>query len=899
MSRTGERIIALLAASIFPVLSVRAQCQVKGIVKGMDGKVLQGVTLRLLPDTSERILAFGFSARDGRFRLNFEPSHGIRYRLVAAGLNLHSDTSVIAPLHPGMDSLPNPLEIMLSPAPSNLEEVVVRSPAMPFKSKGDTLEYDASRFRTAQTSKLEHLLQNMYGFDLGPDGRIRYNGREIDRILIEGEDIAERDYRLISRNLGAALVEKVQVLSDFSEDRLMKEVGRSGRIGINLTIDSSHRGRPTGSVEAGGGTGGREWLDNSAIRVGDLLKSMAFMKYNETGEPSGWDADHHFEDSRPEDSRTTAGLQENVATGLVPLPPLENTYIRDNRDLGSHVMANAKSGNGFRYKALFGLDKSGLRNEAWSEEAHYLPDGRSWTMQQRIRSRSQSLGVTGRIGIDYDRGRRQTGRWRLILNGGNSRDDYGDLASGAIADTLSETLNSTRSRVGFEGEHAVRLPGGRVLKGKLSFDRHLLHQGFLVHTGRLSGLFQSDSSQNRFWQELDATGNTAEASLVLHGRGKSTDWRMGWRLQLMDLMQRSKGWTLAEGVAMLQDPSLSNSDLNMCRVEAFASLERRLSEKTGMSASLQAGFGAMTHILDGRANATGFPLHSLSVSLNRRLSILRFLNIELSTSSLMQSAGFFHPSALLTGEATVRWPAEAPTPMQRHSIRLRHISNSLSKGREFMFGGSFVRSDGAYSLSYERTPSLLIAFPLAMPASNLIDVQARFQKYVVGLKTKTGVSGGAMLMQERLLYNSTPGLHRTAQMHARWHAVTAFQGKTDFEASLMAAWISDRLLPETGFVSGFTQWNFQGHLKCRIGWTEKLFTAVMGRFYLLDRSRVMHAIDMHASFTATPKWRFTLIGHNLLDVKTLSQRMPGLGSLSERNTALVGRYVQLRVALDF
>ena len=154
-------------------------------------------------------------------------------------------------------------------------------------------------------------------------------------------------------------------------------------------------------------------------------------------------------------------------------------------------------------------------------------------------------------------------------------------------------------------------------------------------------------------------------------------------------------------------------------------------------------------------------------------------------------------------------------------------------------------------------------------------------------------------MQERLLYNSTPGLHRTVQMHARWHAVTAFHGKADFEASLMASLITDRLIPETGSVAGFTQWNFQGHLKCRIRWSERIFSALMDRFYLLNRSRFVHAVDMHASVMATPKLRFTLIGHNLLDIRILSQRMPGLGNLSQRNTALVGRYVQLRVALDF
>jgi outer membrane receptor protein involved in Fe transport len=76
--------------------------------------------------------------------------------------------------------------------------------------------------------------------------------------------------------------------------------------------------------------------------------------------------------------------------------------------------------------------------------------------------------------------------------------------------------------------------------------------------------------------------------------------------------------------------------------------------------------------------------------------------------------------------------------------------------------------------------------------------------------------------------------------------------------------------------------------------------AVMDRFYLLDQpSRFMHAVDLHASLEIPPAWRFSLTGHNLLDVDRISQRVPGPGSLSERSTALVGRYLQLRVAVDF
>ena len=247
----------------------------------------------------------------------------------------------------------------------------------------------------------------------------------------------------------------------------------------------------------------------------------------------------------------------------------------------------------------------------------------------------------------------------------------------------------------------------------------------------------------------------------------------------------------------------------------------------------------------------------------------------------------------------MRWPAMEFATFRRHSLRFRHVSNSLAKGRETMFSGSYLRSEGAYTLCIERTPSLLIGIPRPMPASGLFDMQVRHQKYLAGWRTKAGFSGGVSYMHERLVYNSTPGLHHLTRIQARVHAVTVFQGSLDFEASLLGEFVADRLMPDNGHNIGSEQWNLQGHVKCRIRFSEKAFSAVMDRFYLLDPSRLTHALDLHASFSLSPRWRGSLVGHNLLNVRRLTQRVPGLANLSERNTALVGRYLQVRLSLDF
>lgn len=900
MRKAGERLVSIIAFAMLPIVAVQAQVHVAGVVQGADGQPLRGVNLRVVSAGTETAVAFGATSKDGRFHLVFTPDEGVRYNLLATRLGFHPATVPLGKSGNMGDSLPDRMVIRMDSAASTLSEIVVRSTAAPFKTKGDTLEYDASRYRSSETRKLEDLLRQMSGFDLAPDGRIRYNGREIDRILIEGEDMTDRNYRLISSNLDAGLIDKVQVLQDFTIDRLMKEVERSGRIGVNITIDSSRRGKVTGTAEAGAGIGGKEWLDNNAIRVGERLKSLAFLRYSETGEASDTDVGYHFNGGvQGLESEDFSDMPKPVTAGSIPLPPMEGTYVRDNRDMGSHLMFNARLRRGVKFRALVGADISRLQNAASGSERLSLPNGQSWSIRQDTRSTSQSLGLIGRMGMDYDRGGKHTGRWMMGVGSGRDMDGFNDMSTGAVADTLVEDLKTIERGLRIHGEHLSKLRSGKILKGGVSLAIDRLNQDFQTDTRRLSGLMRSDSAPTRYTQNLDGYGKRGQAGLSLHGRSGKKDWRLGVHMAFEGLLFETHGWAgyNPDGRAFELIPSATN--LNRRVVRGVAALERPLTGKTRISASLQGGYAHVSRFLDGSWQEGGFPLYAMNLALRKRLSLLRIYSVELSSSLSLPGLEHFHPTALLNGDATVRWPVDRHSTYSVHAFRFQHHSNRLSKGREYMLAGALSTSVGAYSLCYERTPALLIAYARAMPSSAHIDLQYSLSQYVRGLKTKMGVTGGAAFMEGRLVYNSTPGIHRMLQTHLRAHAVTAYQGKFNWEASFQASMAADRLLPERGSPSGSSQWSLQGHLKCRLRWSERFYTAVLDRFYLLDPSGFIHAVDLHASLEVPPVWRFSLTGHNLLDVDRLSQRVPGLGSLSERSTALVGRFLQFRVAVDF
>ena len=893
-------LLLLVSIPVWFAFAVHAQSirLVTGRITGAEGAPVPGATLRVFAMDSKTPIAYGSSGTDGSFTIRFTPAPGAGYRLVAASLGYETSEAHIG--SHADETGPAPFEIRLVPSAVTMKEVLVRSPVQKHSQRGDTLEFRASDFYTKETRKLEDLLRGMTGFELGADGRIRYNGREVDRILIEGEDLAENNYRLVSRNLGAAAIDKVQLVKDFTVDRLMKEVGNSGKVGINVTLSESHRRRPTGSLEAGSGVGGRDWTDNNVVFVGGRLKSLAFLRYNENGDPSDSDMDLHYNGSEGGNSvETEAWLERPVKSGIVPMPPLEKAYVRDNRDFAGYLMASARVDDGIRIRILAGTDRSSTRFAAVGTDRHFMPDGRTWALDQQTRQETQNGNLTVRTELSWDKGRDHTGRWQVNLARNHGIDGFNDIASGAIDDTLTERLASKRDALLIRGEHLVRLGPGRLLKTTVRFSNQRLEQGFDVYTHRLAGLFPFDSLLAFHRQDVSVGRLQGEGAAILHARKGRTDWRTGLRFNGDGQVSGSTGWSARQSDVPLFEMPDSRSEFIHYGFAGFVGLKRRLSKRVSLEGRMDAGPSHIRFGYDNIENTFRFLSHSLNVSFKRQISLARHLTLDVSSERHPPGHEFFHPYPLLSGEATVMWPADRVSAIGRFSIRTHYFSNRFSKGREFAFSSVYSRSNRAYSLGFERSPSFQITYPRPMPTAGILDLRCRFEQFVRGLRLKAGLSGGLQLSNERLYLNSVPGTHRLANLHMRIHAATSFVGRVNLEGSFQAGRMSDRMSPEAGIPVRFSQWAFQGHLKCRLRWSDRFFAAFMHRFHQMGPSGILNALDLHASLVMPHRWRFTLLGHNLLDVGSFSQRVPGMNSYSERGTMLVGRYFQFRAALDF
>jgi hypothetical protein len=133
-----------------------------------------------------------------------------------------------------------------------LEGFEITEMFIPVQVKGDTIEYSAEAFRPVEGSALEELLKRLPGVEVDSDGKITVGGREVAKILVEGEEFFSDDPRVAARNIPADFVDRVQTYERRSDQARFTGIddGNEETV-INLSFKPGMRkgwfGRLTGS----------------------------------------------------------------------------------------------------------------------------------------------------------------------------------------------------------------------------------------------------------------------------------------------------------------------------------------------------------------------------------------------------------------------------------------------------------------------------------------------------------------------------------------------------------------------------------------------------------------------------------------------------------------------------
>lgn len=175
-------------------------------------------------------------------------------------------------------------KILLKQDKEVLNAASITANGNPIIVKKDTVEYNATSFKTTENDMLEDLLKKLPGVEVAEDGTVTANGETISKITIGGKTFFLDDPQLASKNLPAKMIEKIKVVQKKSEQSEFTGIDDGNE---ETVIDLSvHRGMMNGAIGNISLGGGRD-VPSSGIGAANRYQGGAFVgKFTEKSQLS-------------------------------------------------------------------------------------------------------------------------------------------------------------------------------------------------------------------------------------------------------------------------------------------------------------------------------------------------------------------------------------------------------------------------------------------------------------------------------------------------------------------------------------------------------------------------------------------------------------------------------------
>ena len=158
------------------------KANITGIVVDAENSPLASSTVMLLAAKDSVLTSFAVTDANGKFQIK-NASTGA-YLLKVSYVGFATQT---IPVEVGDKEEIDLGSVSLTAASEVLTEVEVTSEHIPIQIKKDTIEYNADAFQTQPNAAVEDLLKKLPGVEVSSNGQIKVNGREVNKILVNGK----------------------------------------------------------------------------------------------------------------------------------------------------------------------------------------------------------------------------------------------------------------------------------------------------------------------------------------------------------------------------------------------------------------------------------------------------------------------------------------------------------------------------------------------------------------------------------------------------------------------------------------------------------------------------------------------------------------------------------------
>lgn len=305
-----------------------SQLVISGFIKDNQNNPLSNVNLILKSNTSPSIISYCYSSVNGSYKLKTNKVG--KFILTISALNYETQSFDIE-LEKEQTSIEK--NIILNYKVTELNEVLIRL-EKPITIKKDTITFLAKSFLQGNEQVVEDLLKKIPGLNVLPDGTIKIGNQEVEKIMIEGDDMFEKGYKILSKNMPVNPIEKVELYQNYSNNKLLKGIENSNKVALNLTLKENAKRVWFGNMGVGYGlvSQNRYELNSNLMNFGKKNKFYFLTSLNNTGENATGDINHLIRPYRFDEPASIGDDQTAVTllSATTDLPSLKQKRVNFN-----------------------------------------------------------------------------------------------------------------------------------------------------------------------------------------------------------------------------------------------------------------------------------------------------------------------------------------------------------------------------------------------------------------------------------------------------------------------------------------------------------------------------------------------------------------------------------------
>lgn len=754
------RPIVIAAILNFCFFLSNGQTEITGSVKDNNGKNIESANV-IINDMSTNILAYAYTNIQGDYIIKIEAIDN-KFVMITAhslGFQKQSDT-----LHLVSNRSKYTFNFILKEKIEELNEVVIK-PDEKISKEGNVITFKVSAFKNDTEQTVEDILKNIPGVEVLKDGTIKAHGRFIDKLLIEGEDMFDKNYSILSKNLDAKVLDTVQILEEFEDNPIFAKVLDSDKVAINLVLKEDYKNIWFGNVSGGIGT---EERIRAGSNLGLIRKEIKFFNFNDFNN-LGTKASQQLDDAPSSTSSNNSFREQVIETGIDPIYSIQDneaTIFNEGQSTFNDAFINALS---FVTSVKPNLKLRGTgyltndrQNQLFSSESIYNVDETPIVHTEYSDTSSKNSIAGGELELKYSNGEKSYLKNVFIYNNRPLRTKNKSLFNDSA---IGQDLVQNDYFIGNHFNYSYLMGKKNILHTYLYFGQNEINQDATLMSPVLNNAFSFSENTPIRHQSNDRStifgGNATQ--LVNLGKFKN-DVEIGFE-HLNE--SRNNDFVASKMGNDIEIDSLQNN-LHFKRIKFHARTNSKyvLSKKVELSTGL-----SLDYIdLDNGISEKGKWL------LNPRIG-LRLKNLKIGYFSLNYSRNYNEPNSNLflknfqlnSYQSFLKGQQEIKIPRNTLLSFLYSISNEMQT-KMFSFRAQHIISDGKYSTQNQIGQDLIFTTYNFVKSGDLtffnIDYTSYFKK--LALSSKIGTSHSF----SNVLINANSSEFRNLKIHSSSYFLT-------------------------------------------------------------------------------------------------------------------------------